>query len=593
MEISNYLYINNYKPLNSVTSKKDVTEEKREYSSVPNLCPEYFSPSFKAMKKKEFTGIDRLVVEKYNAPIQEFNFREDFDAWAESRCEEIYNKDYQGKSDYIADIRKHDLRPWWEDICRADSDYGFYTPAQRLLIMDGITKDLGENNDTRPPTWNRDMMAQTMFKLMYEVESGKNVGDYNFGKAYTNHMKLCKWSEPTTDTNITGWVRIPSKENDPKNYKTNLIKLKALRQRCRVGTDKNELLKGDYHVYLEKGVPRLGIGLNGDKISNIEDIYVRARGDIGGIPFRYYDECCQYIKDNNLEISDSIRDYLKQRKSTINKYAPLKKKIKESNPEEIFNVLGIKSKKDKKGMLTISHFSRSKEMEEDSVTFDDLGINLGELLKNVKIINGDANLRNQTIKSLPNLEYIGGDAKFSHSIIDDLSKLKEIGGNCDFHRAKIKDMSGLEKICGYANFDSAIIGNLSGLIELPGGEEFQYAEIDDLSGLKTFKGGFHCTKIRDLSGLETIEDNAHFGYSEIEDLSGLKAIGKDAWCQGAIIGNMSGLTSIGGRALLKNTIIKGAGLPNLREIGESADFDGAHIPNIEELKERFKDKLKS
>ena len=70
MEISNRLYINSYKPFNPISSKIGEKEETMGYSSMPNCCPAYFSPSFTAMKKREFVGVDNLVVEKYKAPIQ-------------------------------------------------------------------------------------------------------------------------------------------------------------------------------------------------------------------------------------------------------------------------------------------------------------------------------------------------------------------------------------------------------------------------------------------------------------------------------------------------------------------------------------------
>ena len=340
---------------------------------------------------------------------------------------------------------------------------------------------------------------------------------------------------------------------------------------------------------MENGKPKLKLSFYGDELCGYSNI-----DSDGNIPFRHYDECRRYIKENKFKMSDSTKLQLKNRKKVIRKYAPIIKDFKNSTPEEILEKLDMEPKKDENGMLTISHFDRSEKMKKDGVTFEDLEINLEELLKNVKEIKGDANFENLTIKEIPNLEVIGGDANFFQVKIDKMNKLKEVKGEGNFGGAKINDLSGLERICGNAKLNRSIIGDMSSFREFGDEYALQYAEIDDLSGLKNLKKVvFHFVNIGNLSGFKTIEGDAYFTFSKIGNLSGLKKIGGEVLCMDTVIDDMSGLTSIGGNAYFNSAIIKGDGLPNLTEINGNTDFKEVKIGNLDELLERFKEKIKS
>lgn len=583
----NYSYNIQVKPHS--TNKQE--SEGKSYSPISSVCPAYFSPSFMAMKEKDFVGTDRYVVEKYKAPVSSFNSHKDFDAWAKEKCEEIKNKDYKGRNEETAKKRKEMVKQWKSTL--SDS---LYTPAQTLLVMDSITKPLGENGYTLPPECNENILRQSLFTVINEIEENPNKKECDFNRIYQKNLKAFnrarkdmsyeELNRPSIGANMTGWVKIPSKENEPERFGDNLIKFATLYGRwCSKST--NDLLEEDQHFYLENGVPKFQFSFYEDELCGYSKI-----GGGGNIPFRYYDECCRYINENNFKVSDSIEEQLEHRKKTIEKYTPLIKELKEMSPEEIFKTLDIETEKDENGMLSISHFDRSEKMKKDGVTFEDLEINLEELLKNVKEIKGNADFSNLTIKEIPNLELIGGDANFFQAKIDKMNKLREVKKEGDFRGAKINDLSGLERIGGYTRLNRSIIGNMSNFREYGDNIDLQYAEIEDLSGLKTIKRcSFHCTKIGNLSGLETIEENASFSFSEIGDLSGLKTIGGEAWFMGAKIGNMDGLEKIGSNAIFCDSEIPQ--LPNLTEIGGSADFKNAKIGNLEELLERFKEKIKS
>ena len=132
-----------------------------------------------------------------------------------------------------------------------------------------------------------------------------------------------------------------------------------------------------------------------------------------------------------------------------------------SSPEEIFKLIGISTKKDKKGFLNISEYHQP--IENEILSFKELGVNEDNLLANVKRINGNADFRDSELEELKNVESIGGDAFFENSKIKSLGKLKNIGGDAVFIGVKLEDLGNLTTIGRNATFcDSSIksVGNL-------------------------------------------------------------------------------------------------------------------------------------
>lgn len=71
---------------------------KKSYNSYPYLTRlEADTISFGA-KKNEFQGIDLIVVNKFNAPIQKFKTNDDMQNWCKKIIKNDYlNKDYTGR----------------------------------------------------------------------------------------------------------------------------------------------------------------------------------------------------------------------------------------------------------------------------------------------------------------------------------------------------------------------------------------------------------------------------------------------------------------------------------------------------------------
>lgn len=92
------------------------------------------------------------------------------------------------------------------------------------------------------------------------------------------------------------------------------------------------------------------------------------------------------------------------------KEVDMKQRLEDSNwAKSVFEKYGMKAKIDKKdGLLTISEF---KNKPDYTSSYENLDIDVEKLLKNVKKINGDADLSEYKNICLPNLKTVGGILK--------------------------------------------------------------------------------------------------------------------------------------------------------------------------------------
>ena len=98
--------------------------------------------------------------------------------------------------------------------------------------------------------------------------------------------------------------------------------------------------------------------------------------------------------------------------------------VEKATAEDIFAAAGIKVKVNPDKTFTISHYRPYVEVDENYIRFSELGIEENELMKNVKVIQNDADFYKSEITELPKLEAIGGTADFlEKSKIKDKEKI--------------------------------------------------------------------------------------------------------------------------------------------------------------------------
>ena len=265
------------------------------------------SPSFTALKKSAFNGIDFAVVEKFKAPIEKFESLKDFDDWAKEEFYKICCKKYGGRN-YATELKRESLVSNWEQELNFDDKY---TNPERLLIINSVTKGMKPNNEVLCPVFNKTILNKTLYDLKDTLQKDKKQ-QFDFGKLYKNNLREMYLENSKVGENESKWIIIPSKINDPEHFKENVEKLQTLS--CDEWCTKNGgasiyLHDGDFHIYLDKGKPKLAIRFD-------EDIVKEVNGEMNDyvIPNEYVDILDKYMKKNDFLTTQKVDDVMKKSK---------------------------------------------------------------------------------------------------------------------------------------------------------------------------------------------------------------------------------------------------------------------------------------
>ncbi len=578
-------------PINQIKYNLNPQKTQKRNFFAPLKCD---TVSFCAMKKTQFEGFNLAMIEKFKAPIQSFNTQEDFDNWADNETKKITLRDYPARQEITATQRKGMLDDWKKYVLEENDGY---TPQIKLLILSEVTKDLKQTNDSIPPVLNKGVLAQTI----YELESILNQNpkeSFNFNKMYANNLQAFYLDDTDTGETGTKWIIIPSKEHDSENFSKNVEKLKALSYKTWCTKSYNAepyLKKGDFHIFLEDGKPKVGIRFSGDKIEEIQ-----GEKNNNKIPAGYADAIINHVQENDYEFSYRAQKEFETLKFEKKKMERIKEELKDAIKNKdtiaIMNYFMMEPEVDENGEITIEIYGQPGEYYD----YDYLGIDEDELLKDVVKIKGHAYFENTKATKLPKLEYIGGDGYFENSKVRDLSNLKYIKGSANFYKTEVKDLSKLEEIGGSANFirtqkidlrnlksigenarfEASKVEDLRSLETIGGDAEFKESEIKNLDNLKTVgkSAVFTDTKITHLTKLESIGDHAFFTDGKIIDLRNLKTIGGQAGFTRSQIKDLGSLEYIGGTAIF--TDIK---TPNTNDVGEDENSKTLNLDNLREI----------
>ncbi len=559
-----------------------------------NINPKNKPISFSAMKKAEFKGIDFAVVEKFKAPIEKFNLIQDFQNWAGNLVQKIKTTDYHGRQEETINMRKNILFDWFQYVIEENQAY---TNAIKLIILSAITKNLGLDDDNLPPVLNKGVLADTVYELSNTLEQNKKT-QFDFSKIYQNKLKNYYLNDLKSDETETKWIIIPSQYNDSENFEANVEKLKTLSHPnwCTKSFNAEPYLsKGDFHIYLENGEPKLGVRFIGDKIQEIQ-------GELNNsnIPLAYLDTLQNHIKKENLKLNKNAKNEIKRTKAIQKNVKKAKKDIQkiikepliykiksylnstknQTKSEKIFNYFGLQAKQDKNGMLIISEYRQPN----NNFSFKDVGIDENELFKDVINIEKSANFQDSSLTCLHNLESIGGAAFFSNSKIENLGNLKSINGSVFLHNSKLKHLDNLEYVGGNLYLNHSLITDLGKLNTINGDAWFEDSKVKSLGNLKYINGNafFEKSNITDLGNLELIKGKANFRFSNVLSLGSLKEIGGDAIFQESSITSLGTLKRIGGNAYFYFSKVTDLG--NLEYIGRNGYFDETMITDFKNLK---------
>ena len=531
---------------------------------MPDIYPQI---SFTAMKKSEFYGTDRLAIEQFKAPVEKFKRKTDFDNWANNKYKDLLKKDYKGRNKEIQIQRKNIIDEWNTYLTDENKEYSV---AEKLIILNGITKNLKPDEATIPPVLNKGVLADTIYNLKKDL-STENIKAFDFNKKYTNNLRAYYMEDTTASNGETKWIIIPSKEHDKANFKQNVEKLKALSHKSWCTKSNNAepyLSKGDFHIYLENGQPKLGVRFNGDKIAEIQ-----GEKNDGQIPLKYFDIFNDYRKNKQLndfepKAKDEIQKAnIKKRQATALRNK-LKNEIENKDYVSIYDVFGITSVKNNNNTLTLAEYHQPKA---GNLTLSDIGLSEGELFKKVENIEGDANLENSELKSLYNVKQIGGNLLLAYSQLEDFGKLETIGGGLTF--SEVWDRP--ER--------AAKVTGLKNIQEIGGELDIAISNITDLGSLKSVKGDVFIKKsgLTSLKNLEYIGGNLYMEDSSVETLGKLKEIGKNAQLQHSALKDLGDLEKVGGSIDLKGT--HATSLKNLKYVENVLSLTNSEIKDLGKL----------
>lgn len=550
----NFLPINFQYSTNQTRQKRGVVS----YSLNPLACD---TVTFGSMKKKEFGGIDFAVVEKFKAPIEKFNSNSDLQNWARKKAETIANKDFGGRQEETQIQRKAMLKEWSDYVLYENKNFSDTTS---LLILDAVTKNLKSDNDKLLPVLNKKVLDECINEIEKNTKADSKF-QFNLNKIYTTKLREFYLQNSQESIDEGKWIVIPSKEHDFANFDKNVKQLKSLSYKnwsTHSFQAESYLKSRDFHIYLENGQPKICLKLIGNKVEEIQ-----GKNNDGKIPIIYLDKVEEYINQNQFDLSKDTREELieadKIKQKIVSIKADLKHSIEKNDVKSIFQYFNIEAKEDDDGFLILSKY----EQPSSDFTFANLGIDENKLLENVKYINGNADLRNSQVNSLPNLILVKGALNIANSKIVSMPNLTYVGLFANFADSKIKEVPKLKSVGHDIILIDSQVKSIPNLEVIGRDADFDEVKIEDLPKLKKIgrNANFGKSKIKSLPKLESIGCSADFEETSIENLPSLLFVGEDADFYKSHIKSLPSLISIGGDADFSESALKS--FPLLRYVG--------------------------
>ena len=471
--------------------------------------------TFTAMKPNQFKGFDYACVRKFKAPVEKFNSINDFNQWAKDRFSRIQGLEYRARDDEITVQRRSMLEEWAGYL-----QLYVTIPSACLIAIESLTRNLKKNTDTLPPVLNKTIVNETFDNLQHNLNKDKNY-QFNFNKIYEENLQT-QFGED--NLNKTGWIVIPSKIHDSKNFEYNVHKLKTLS--AKTWCTKNiqgeiYLAEGDFNLYLENGKTKYCLRFQGNSIIEIQN----ERNDTK-IDYQCFKEISKYVKANKFSLSSMAKVKFDEAETKFSHIEgiddSLYPAIIKNNTEEILYLLGYKPQKLTDGTLSIEEYCQPSKY----FTFEELGIDEDKLLADICEIRGNAFFENSTAQTTGNIKYIGGDLDCGNSQLQSTEKVEKVGGDLNLNNSQIKSTGKIKEIGGNAYLDNSYITDLKE-IERIGGSLFLNKNTTTLGNLKSIGRDVNFN-VRHLSlgNLENVGGDVYIGEG-VYSLGSLREIGGD------------------------------------------------------------------
>lgn len=300
-----------------------------------------------------------------------------------------------------------------------------------------------------------------------------------------------------------GWIVIPSLNKDPKNIERNYQILREISNAnwCTSIKGKSFYLNdGDVHIYFENTHPKVAVFTN-DKNDTVTEIVGEANNY--KIPMDFYSIIAERFKGKKLGLiaKKEVETYKQYCEKVKKIREDIKSFIKNNDVVNIFKYFGIGIQKDGDGKYILEKYVQPSI----NYTLHTLGIDENKLLKDVKMIKGNAILKGSRLESLLGIAKIGGNADIRYSRVRELGGLGEIGGN------------------GYLNNSDV---ETTGELRFVGGLLYLGNKIKSLGKLKS-AGSLYLNNspVKSLGEVENIQKELCLYDSELINLGKLKTAG--------------------------------------------------------------------
>lgn len=334
-------------------------------------------------------------------------------------------------------------------------------PSLRFIIWHSVTSEIKANNRHIPVPFDEKALLETIkgFEQIAPKDRKVRCASPSFLEIYTHRLRDNLLMQLGKSGDEPVWVKIPSIAHSPKDKDSSISMLETLScrnwcTRSSIDKAKDALLDGDFYIYLKRGKselwePLIGMTTAHGKIDQIQGV---ENNNI--ITLSLVDEVEKFITDSKLKCHSALIDEgPKARQAiliskTLNKVLPdakthytFAKAIKDNDTLSMFEFLGVKVKRLDDGLLEISNYKPSCNVNLDSgisIPYSMFGLNEDDLLRDVRIISGNLILDSkQSIFSSrittfpPKLEKVAGkvvcSAKQYEKFGEDI--LRVVGGN--------------------------------------------------------------------------------------------------------------------------------------------------------------------
>lgn len=184
------------------------------------------------------------------------------------------------------------IESWLNYVLRENDTYA-NNPAFAYMVLHDIFKNAQKPNKNIPLGLNAEVLAG----VYHDVDGTSAI---NFAKVYDKKVKTYHLSagEQVKINEKDGWIRIPSKDNDPKNYESNVAKLRDFSQNtgwCTArGEEKRYLAEGDFWLLIEKQKAVVAVRFVGESVVEIQ-------GRFNFRPYTYFNQIERLFDEKNFD----------------------------------------------------------------------------------------------------------------------------------------------------------------------------------------------------------------------------------------------------------------------------------------------------